>query len=43
MTRFCNLSLDIKSIREKDRQTETDRQTNTDRHILTENLDNKSI
>ena len=39
MTRFSNLNLEIKSIRQKDRQTKTkrprqtytDRQTNTDR------------
>ena len=37
-TRFCNLNLDMKSIRQKDRQTktETDRQKKTERQIQTD-------
>ena len=37
MTRFCNLNQEIKSIRQKDRQTKTKspRQTKTDRQTKT--------
>ena len=50
MTRFCNLNLEIKSIRQKDKQTKTEtvrqtktkspRQTKTDRHTKTDRQTN---
>ena len=43
MKRFCNLNLDIKSIRQKDRQTkkESDRQTKTKTDRLRQRLTDK--